>query len=170
MNYKTMPIPERMDKLPKFKGIPIPFTTLIDDKGVPHFKLTNDNVWVSKRDGLCSMCGQPLDYWKAFMVSEEEAESRTVWENPQHEECLRYAFNVCPWLYYSKAKYTNAEDIKAVEGYQIFDAHPNRMESKERPKRLGIYICNNYKNVIVQKRYRVCKVSAPKRIEWIDGK
>jgi hypothetical protein len=169
MKFNTMEKPERVELLPTYKGLPIPYTTLIDENGVPQFKLTNDNVWKAKRDGLCAICGQPLDYWKAFMVSEEEAESRTVWENPQHEECLRWAFNVCPWLYYSKAKYTNAEDVK-VNGYTAFNAHPNRTESSERAKKLGIYICNNYKNVIVQKRYRVCKVSAPKRIEWIEGK
>lgn len=168
MKFHTAEVPERVKNLPTYKGIPIPFTTLIDDNGKPQFKLTNENIWVSKRDGLCSICGQALDYWKAFMVTQDEADSRMVWENPQHEECLRWAFNVCPWLYYSKAKYTNAEDIK-VGGYQAFDAHPDRFDAKERPQQLGIYICNNYKNVIVQKRYRICKVSAPKRIEWIEG-
>lgn len=170
MKYRTAEEPERIAKLPRYKGLVVPYLTLVDEKGIPNFKATDpEKTWEIKRDKKCSVCGEPLDYWIAFMVTEEEAESKLVYENPNHEECLRYAFNVCPWLYYSKATYSNLDDI-GVEGYQIRSAHPSRDVSSERPQRFGIYITNNYKNVILPNRYRVCKVGSAKRIEWIEGK
>jgi hypothetical protein len=166
--YNTSVEPERIARLPHYKGLPISFTTLVDENGIPNFKLTdNENVWISKRDGLCSICGEKLDYWKAFMVSEEEAETRLVFENPNHEECLRHAFNICPWLFYSKAQYSALDKVK-VEGMTVLESHPDRAKSSNRPQRLGIYICNNYENVI-RGRYRICKVSKAKRLEWIEG-
>lgn len=170
MNYRTLEIPERMQDLTLWHGVAVPYTTLVTDDGKIHFKsVDSEKAWECKRDGKCSMCGKPLDYWIAFMVTADEAESRIVYENPNHEECLRYAFNVCPWLFYSKAKYTRGEDLN-IEGWTVVDAHPERENGQERPKKLGIYICNNYKNIIHKKIYRVVKVSSPKRLEWIDGK
>lgn len=169
--YRTLEEPERVKKLPHFKGISIPYITLIDKEGKPHFSTTDpERTWEVKRDGKCSICGDPLDYWISFMVTEKEAESRIVFENPNHEECLKYAFNVCPWLYYSKATYSDIDGMKKIEGIHLMSAHPDREEANTRPPKLGIYITNNFKNVIVERRYRVCKVGKAKRIEWIEGK
>jgi hypothetical protein len=167
MDYKTMEEPARIARLPHWKGLPVTFTTLVDDSGIPNFKATNDNVWVAKRDGLCAICGEKLDYWKAFMVTEDEAASQLIYDNPHHEECLRFAFNICPWLFYSKAKYSEASDVK-IKGWISIPAHPDRQTTNERPKKLGIYICNRYDNVI-RNRFRICKVPKAKRIEWIEG-
>jgi hypothetical protein len=171
MKYREMEIPSRMAKLPQYRGIPIPFTTLVDSEGVPHFKMTNENVWVAKRDGLCALCGEKLDYWIAFMVDENEAESRVVFDNPQHEECLIYAFNVCPWLYWSKARYS--ETWEKVDDFIGVATHPNREKSLDRPKTLGIYITNRYENIIKKGNggmaYRVIKLGKAKRLEWIEG-
>jgi hypothetical protein len=162
--------PERVKKLPHYKNLPIPYTTLIDANGKPQFKaIDSEKVWEVKRDKKCSVCGEPLDYWIAFMVTEEESVSRLVYENPNHEECLKYAFNVCPWLYYSKATYSDVSKTQ-IDGYEIASAHPERDESLNRPKKLGIYITNRYENKILPNRFRVCKVGKAKRLEWIDGK
>lgn len=170
MKYRDMEEPERVAKLPHYKGIPITYTTLVDKNGIPNFKATDaERVWEVKRDKKCSICGEPLDYWIAFMVTEEEAESRNIYENPNHEECLKFAFNVCPWLYYSKAKYSDLSKVN-LEGYTLTSSHPDREhEGSPRPPKLGIYITNNYKNVILPNRYRVCKAGKPKRLEWIEG-
>lgn len=169
MKYRTMEKPERIKKLPEWKGIIIPYLTYVDADGKPHFKTTDPNkTWEVKRDHKCSICGEPLDYWISFMVTEEEAESRLVYENPNHEECLRYAFNVCPWLYWSRATYSETGDT--IGDVVTIGAHPAREESNARPSKMGIYITNNYKNVVLPNRYRVCKVGKAKRIEWIDGK
>lgn len=172
MKYRTLEEPERIAKLPHYKGIPITYTTLVDENGIPEFKSTiPERVWEVKRDHKCSLCGEPLDYWIAFMVTEKEAETQLVYENPNHEECLRFAFNICPWLFYRNATYSDLGNIKSkVEGYTSVGAHPDREESNKRPSTLGIYITRSYENVVLPSRYRVCKVAKAKRIEWIEGK
>lgn len=172
MKHRSMPEPERIARLPHYNGLPVTYTTLVDLNGIPNFKATDDRkVWECKRDGKCSICGEPLDYWIAFMVTEEEAKSRNVYENPNHEECLRYAFNICPWLYYSKAKYSDpSEDWNKTEGFIVYAAHPDRTNSLDRPPKLGIYVTSGYKNKVLRNRYRVCRVGNAKKLEWIEGK
>lgn len=170
MEYRKMDEPERLSELPRFKGLLVPYVTLIDDKGIPQFKMTDpEKIWEIKRDKKCAVCGKPLDYWIAFMVTEEEANTRLVYENPNHEECLRYSFNVCPWLYYDKSTYSGIDEVE-VDGFKINVAHPSRDETNKRPEKMGIYITNNYKNIILPSRFRVCKVGNVKRLEWIEGK
>lgn len=160
--------PERMARRPHFQGIPIPALTFVGDNGIPNFKIVDDQmVRKMKDEHKCGLCGEPLDYWIAFMVSEEEARTRFIFESPNHEECLRYAFNVCPWLYYSNAKYNSME--YTTEGYKVKSTHPDRESMNARPPKLGIYICNGYKNVI-NRGVRVCKAASPKRLDWIEGK
>lgn len=172
MKYGKMPEPDRVAKLPHYKGIPITYTTLVVD-GVPQFKAVDtDRVWECKRNGKCSICGEVLDYKIAFMVTKEEADSRYVFENPNHEDCLRYAFNLCPWLYYSKATYGDTDKLNEKfkdSGFSFHASHPDRQKANTRPPILGIYICRDYKNV-VHKGYRICKVGKAQNIEWIEGK
>lgn len=164
--------PERIKRLPHYKGLPVTYTTLVVD-GVPNFKaVDNDKVWEVKKNGKCSVCGEPLDYWIAFMTSEKEANSRYVFDNPNHEECLRYSFNICPWLYYSKATYSDINKLNENMkdgGIVYYHSHPDRNQSLDRPSKLGIYITRDYKNVMHQ-GYRVCKVGKAQKIEWIEGK
>lgn len=176
MNFRTMPEPDRIAKLPKFNGIPIPATTQIDDNGIPNFKVADATLTAKfKAERKCSICGQPLDYWIAFMVSEEEARTRIIYDNPNHKDCLEYAFNVCPWLFYSKAKYSDISKVKLnVEGARLGSAHPERDKGNDRPSKLGVYVCRNYENVLIPVKgtrtvMRVCKASKPVSIEWIEG-
>lgn len=170
MKYREMVAPPRVAKLPLFKGIYVPYTTMVID-GVPNFKAVDDEkVTEVKFEHKCSICGEPLDYWIAFMVTEEDAESRHVFDNPNHEECLRYAFNVCPFLYYSKASYSDINKLNSNPNDPfVYVENKMEMDSLQRPPKLGIYITNNYKNVIYKRKFRVCKVGNPKRIEWIEG-
>lgn len=171
----TMTEPDRIKKLFHYKGIPVTATTDIKPDGTPDFKRVDDKkVWEFKRDKKCAICGDPLDYWIAFMVTEDEAKSREIFESPQHEECLRYAFELCPWLYYSKAKYSELQGAEAVNM-----SHPDRYAMSQRPPKLGIYICRSYENKIINPpagtvnygvKYRIAFASPPKRIDWIEGK
>jgi hypothetical protein len=166
MKHTVMTEPARIAKLPHYKDLPITATTLVNEAGIPDFRaINNAKIWQFKKERKCSICGDPLDYWIAFMVSEGEAQSRYIYESPNHEECLEYAFQICPWLFYSKRKYSSPERMKQ-EGY--FGSHPDRAVTNERPELLGIYVCRSYENVI-HKGIRVCKVPKAKRIEWIKG-
>ena len=173
----TMQEPERIAKLPHWRGLPITATTEVDPAtGIPNFKsVDGDKVWQFKQERKCAICGEALDYWIAFMVTEDEATSRHIFESPQHKECLEYAFQVCPWLYWSKAMYTPVETVE-VDGRIVSNAlHPDRLAGvSQRPEKLGIYVCRSYENVIVkpypqQPAYRVCKAAPARSIEWIQG-
>lgn len=174
MNYRHMEAPERMKNRPLYKGVYVPYLTEIAEDGTPLFKMVDpEKTWEVKRDGKCALCGEKLDYWMAFMVSKQEAESRIVFENPNHEDCLRYAFNVCPWLYYSHGTYSDVTGEADADGRVQVVSHPDRYETNQRHPEYGIYITNRYENVIVERnrgRYRVCKVGKAKRLEWIAGK
>jgi hypothetical protein len=172
VKFGTMEEPTRIAKLPHYKGIPVTYTTLVDDDGIPNFKAVDSNkAWEVKREGKCSICGEKLDYWIAFMTDEKEAEERLCYDNPNHEECLRFAFNMCPWLYFSKATYSNPDKLNEKykdADFQFANAHPNRDEVSSRPPKLGIYVTNRYDNVI-KGRYRIIKMGKPKRIEWMEA-
>lgn len=173
MKYRAAEIPERMKELPLYKGVAVPYVTFIDKEEKIHFALVNDErVWEVRRDKKCSLCGKPLDYYIAFMVTEDELASREIFENPSHEECLRYAFNACPWLYYSKARYSDPERHQ-IEGVTVVQTHPDAISNAQRPEKLGICITRGYNNVIVNKggqRVRLCKIAKPIKVEWIEGK
>lgn len=173
MEYGTMDKPERIQRLPHYKGLPITAITMIDDEGVPNFKSVDHlKIRKMKNEKCCGICGEKLDYWMAFMVSEEEAKTRYVFESPNHVECLKYAFNICPWIFYSKQRYSEVDKMNEIyneKGYTILATHPDRETMNERPQKLGIYVCRGYENVI-HKGYRVCKVSPAKSIEWVEGK
>lgn len=178
MRKIEMEEPERIKRLPHYKGLPVPVTTLVVD-GVPNFKSAEDvKTWECKEKGLCAICGQPLEYYIAFAVTEEEAKTRLVYENPLHEECLRYSFEICPWLFYSKSKYTDSqlqnEKFKEQRISFMSSRPPNEKET-ERPKYMGVYITRSYENVLIKNpinriMYRVCKVGKAVRLEWIEGK
>jgi hypothetical protein len=168
MRTITLEEPENIKKLPHFRGLPITAITFVGEDGTPNFKvIDNEKVRDCKDNKKCAICGQPLGWWIAFMVSEKEAQTRFIFESPNHEECLRYAFELCPWLYYSKAKYSDPETVKA-DGMGTISSHPDRSTINERPEKLGLYLCRGYDNVI-HRGFRVCKVPPAKKLEWFEG-
>lgn len=46
----------------------------------------------------CGLCGEPLDYWIAFLGGPRSAEQRTYTDPPMHSECARAALSLCPHL------------------------------------------------------------------------
>ena len=182
MYTKNLPEPERIARLPKHNGFPVTATTAVEN-GVPNFKqVDSEKVWQFKQEKRCAICGEALDYWIAFMVTPAEVESRKIFESPMHEECLRHAFKICPWLFWSKANYSpvlewDEKEIKAAierDGKAVVGSHPERSVSQQRPEKLGIYICNRYENVLLTDKakrisWRVCKVPAAKRLEWMEA-
>lgn len=90
--------PERLKRRPHAGMFPIPFVTAIID-GKPDFRVHNDErrEMIGKRK-LCQLCGDRLngDIWLAG--AQETLRRKTFGEPPMHEECARWAIEVCPWL------------------------------------------------------------------------
>lgn len=101
-------LPERMRALPLFKGLPIPFFTLIRD-GVPDFRAHEASRHAaSMLRRLCGICGSPLDYWITFIVGPITHESRLTYMPGMHEDCARTALEICPFLAREERTYSAA--------------------------------------------------------------
>ncbi len=117
MNWHTVPLPERMQKLPRdARGFPIPFVVLRDANGVPAFTVNDQGrVMLALSRQLCGICGQRMprnNIW--FLGGPQSAfhPNGAYNDGPLHRECARYALQVCPYLAISSMKH---RDGKALE-------------------------------------------------------
>jgi hypothetical protein len=101
-SFHCVPIPKPMRTLAKDRrGYPIPFIVMRDKDGRPHFTI-NDAQAVGKvaRRRLCAICGKrnPGPGW--FLGGPLSFLSRrgAFLDPPSHEDCARYAAQVCPFL------------------------------------------------------------------------
>lgn len=91
-------IPERMVDMPVWHGMAVPWITpWLDD--TPRFgvyeEVRRQRAIIA---GLCGQCGNPLDYWKAAVADHTDTANMLLTEPVAHEDCMRYAIAVCPYL------------------------------------------------------------------------
>lgn len=98
-------IPERLKRRPvdKRRGLPIPYVSIIPGDGPEEARadftaIQAEPVLKAVVDGLCGLCGEPLDYWKAFLGGPRSAESRTYTDPAMHLECAQAAMRLCPHI------------------------------------------------------------------------
>lgn len=102
MNWKNVPIPERMQHLPRDRrGYPIPFIVFRDRDDRPHFTINDQgkSLHCLKHD-LCPISGTPLNRFRWFVGGPLSAfhEQGAYLDLPMHKECMEYALQVCPYL------------------------------------------------------------------------
>jgi hypothetical protein len=102
MNWRDVPIPPRMRHLPKDKrGFPVFYVALVDRNGEPVFTANDSSLLArcSKRD-LCAICGTKLFRFRWFVGGPLSAfDPRGAYaDGPLHDDCMRYAMQVCPYL------------------------------------------------------------------------
>jgi len=95
-------IPDRMRHLKiDARGYPIPCMVLIDQNGLPHFSINNEQMRlrVIRRD-LCSICGTKLfrGRWLVGGALSAFHPDGAFIDPPMHSECAHYALQVCPYL------------------------------------------------------------------------
>ena len=63
MNIRQIQIPDRMLHLPiAAGGFPIPYVILVDDEGIPHFKINEESkVQECLVKDLCAICGLKME-------------------------------------------------------------------------------------------------------------
>jgi hypothetical protein len=100
-DWRSVPIPERMQHLPKdVRGFPIPANVLVVD-GKPYFTI-NDSRWTNEKaigERRCSLCGEVLT--TAWFIGGPLScfnEYGAFRDPPVHYECGTYALQVCPYL------------------------------------------------------------------------
>jgi len=110
-------IPECCQDRPLYKGLVIPFTTLIGADGAPDFKVTDLEIWFRCIDEkLCAVCGKRLDYWTWYIGGPWQHVQQKFFDPAMHEQCARYATAVCPFIAYGKQY---AQVLKHHEGMKV---------------------------------------------------
>jgi len=123
-------MPERLKARPQWKGMAVPFTTLIGlQDGVPNFKVTDRVAWdICIEEKLCALCGQPNDYWVWYIGSVQHMTREVVFDLGMHEDCARYAAVTCPYIAFGKAY---GDHIKPTKGAEIIEMGPRSAYSNE---------------------------------------
>ena len=109
---KDIPIPRRLEKRPRYKGLPIPWIALIREDGQPDFRVTD----AEKRHQVmlnrwCQLCGEPLGKWQFFTGGTEAAKHNQFFEPACHLDCLVYAMQVCPFIV-GKMEHADLEKVQ----------------------------------------------------------
>jgi hypothetical protein len=121
---KDVPIPFNLSKNDRDRrGFPIPFIVYRDTMGVPHFTIDD----VSKLDTvlskkLCGLCGKPLKLGQMWLISGPGScflEEGMFTTPHAHEECARYAVQVCPYL--AAPNYTKLIEAKTLNPEAVHD-------------------------------------------------
>lgn len=108
MNFDYLP--PRVAALPRDdRGYPIPYIVLRDNDDKPIFTANDMSlVWKAVREGLCHVCGQPLDdlVWFVGGVGSAFLNGNVgrYADGPMHHECLRFAVQYCPHIAGKMAK------------------------------------------------------------------
>jgi hypothetical protein len=124
----TPPIPELLQHRPTFHGYVIPYTVLIDDSGVPDFKVTDLERWLEcATSHLCSLCGTGLDYWVWYIGSAAAADAGIYTDLAMHRECCTYAAATCPFIADGK---DYADTIRHRPGYTTIESAPRSAVSR----------------------------------------
>lgn len=95
----------RIEKLEKFKGMPIPFIVYRDNENFPHFKVNDDkkvdHCIISRK---CSVCGEKMksDMWLIGGPMSAFHPRGAYIDIPVHKECGVFALKNCPYMAYTK--------------------------------------------------------------------
>jgi len=108
-------LPERMRRLPiDDRGYPIPeFVSNLDGKR--DFRVVSlEHLAKCIRNGVCWICGNPLEVRKVFVVGPLAAIQAVCNEPPSHVECAEFAVRACPFLLLPKAQH-RPNDIPNIQ-------------------------------------------------------
>jgi hypothetical protein len=114
---KPIPIPRRLQDRPLWRGLPIPYITMIRDDGTPDFRVTDEhNRRAVIENDWCQLCGDALGRWVFFTGGTEAAKANAYFEPAAHLDCLIYAMRVCPFIV---GRIEHADLAKIQEHYDV---------------------------------------------------
>ena len=124
--------PDLQDNDRDRRGLPIPFVVYRDTQGAPHFSINNvAAVDAVLDDRLCGLCGKPLkprEIWLIGGPGSTFMEDGMYIDPFMHEECGRYAVQVCPFLAArSYAKRVEGRTLKEGDLHDTIELHDNQI-------------------------------------------
>jgi hypothetical protein len=127
------------------RKLPVPFMNVIDDDRWDFTTITGTQVLRCIEDRLCSVCGNSLDYWFAFIGNEASAVSHRFTDPPMHPECALASLRLCPMINHGNMSRAKAPRVKPLDGEAVFGPQ----FSRERPAAWVMGTTQRYK---VEKR------------------
>lgn len=114
-------LPPRMRNLPvNGEGYPVPFVCAWID-GEPNFSVADPRKLAACHDQRwCSVCGEPLGQYKAFVLDSVATVTRTATEPPAHIDCARFAAAALSRAIVTLVWVTRGYSLERVEGRTIF--------------------------------------------------
>ena len=121
LDMDQLNIPKYLALRPKWKGLPIPYTTMIKPDGDPDFRVTDQQRWVNcVTQGLCGLCGSKLMYWQAFIGGEKCKETHLFFDPAMHVECAEFAAKACPFIVGCKGySITTTQDGRRIDSFLL---------------------------------------------------
>lgn len=141
----------RIAKLKTYKGIPIVFFATIDKKGIPDFKVTDEEKRMRcGKEHLCWICGEPLTMPICFIGGPHSVAQGTFTDGPMHAECAADSMEMCPWLL-GRMDYAPPESFKMDRHNRPvrFVTGAARPEMVKSPDRVAIYKCLGFDILIL---------------------
>lgn len=167
-------IPARLRRRPKDRrGYPIPYIVMIDKDGRPHFTI-NDSRKVQKcvHGKRCGLCGDKLERAAIWFVGGSRCFTQSngaFIDPPMHEECARYALQVCPFLAapsYAKRIDDRTLDEKAIPDGMFIGVTSAPMRP-DQPEVFGLGRCAAFSIIPEGRDFILLPVALPGREKWL---
>jgi hypothetical protein len=138
----TDAIPEKMRDLDRDerRKVPIPVMNVNPAGEVNFMTVSNERVIQCGKVGLCGICGNPLDYWIAFVGGPLSAANGAYTDPPFHVECAEAAMEFCPHL--ARKVHRRTSDEKMPEG-----SWKSEGATEEKPAQWIIGITRDYRMI-----------------------
>lgn len=161
-------IPPRLaDRPTDERGRVIPWMAPTID-GRVRFGMNHDHLRVEAlTKELCGQCGAPLAYWKWFIGDDEVKPGMTFIEPAMHEECMRYALEVCPFLAHPNYGGSDAPYLRIEWDTRLLFVNPSDRHGPERrPERMSLVKVRAYKVVRWSDGLWAARIANPVAVEW----
>jgi hypothetical protein len=136
-------IPARLRRFPLWKDkYLIHYTVYVDEKGIPDFRVMNaENRAVAMATKACHLCGYSLGTEPmVFIGGPQTAEHHVFLDGPMHDDCARYAIQICPYLVSPTAHFSSPFRAKLRDAGIV----ANPAVDPERPAKMALVYCRDY--------------------------
>jgi hypothetical protein len=99
------------------RGLPIPYVNEHDDGSVNFAVINGGRVLDCARRHLCGLCGQPHDYWLAFIGGPGGFHQRVFTDPPGHVDCMCAALDRCAYLAVERHRRRGLTETTAAPGF-----------------------------------------------------
>lgn len=179
IDLSKIEMPDRLKRRPQWRGMAVPFTTLISlVDNVPNFKVTDRGAWdLCIDEKLCALCGERNEYWVWYIGSAHHLAKEVVFDLGMHQECALYAAVTCPYIALGKAY---GDHCRPSKGAQIIELCP-RGELSNEGVPLFLFRCRRDAVKVVEyerdSRVKLAQTgtvaeawSIPRRVEYTEAK